>query len=476
MNAEISTVSGTARKQLLVIDDEENMRHMLTSLLSRFDYEVDVAANGQQGLSMALAKSYDFILCDIRMPVMDGMEFLQAVNSRLPAGTTTIITMSAYGNLDSALESMKLGAYDYISKPFKADEILLVLRKAEERELLRRENHALREQIEMIAGPRRFGEMIAESRAMQSVFALAEKVAAYKTTVLITGESGTGKEMIARGLHHCGDRSQRPFVAVNCGGIPENLLESELFGYKRGAFTGAVRDRQGLFQAADGGTLFLDEIGEMPTSLQVKLLRVLQEEEVRAIGSDHSVRFDVRVVAATSKDLPAEIRRGAFREDLFYRLNVMPIRLPPLREHPEDLAPLCRHFIARFNRKLARRIEGLHPAAMARLARHSWPGNVRELENLVERAILLCEGPLITAGHLPAEWVNAEACPRVGDEGEGEGEGENMAMRPARERLERRLIERALQATGGNRTRAVELLGISHPSLLSKIKAYGIKA
>jgi len=471
MNSSTAAGDNAGRKRLLIIDDEENMRHMLSSLLSRYDYAVDVAADGQKGLDMVAASHYDVILCDIRMPVMDGMDFLRNVTIRRPACLATIITMSAYGNLDLALESMKLGAYDYISKPFKADEILLVLRKAEERESLRRENRALREQIQRLAGPYRFGEMIAESRVMQSVFTLAEKVAGYKTTVLITGESGTGKEMIARGLHHCGDRAQGPFVAVNCGGIPENLLESELFGYKRGGFTGAVRDRQGLFQTADGGTLFLDEIGEMPLSLQVKLLRVLQEEEVRAIGSDHSVKIDVRVVAATSKDLPAEIRRGAFREDLFYRLNVLPIHLPALREHPEDLDPLCRHFIARFNHKLGRSIEGIEPGVMALLVRHRWPGNVRELENVVERAILLSEGPLIAIGNLPPEWGTADGCQDFGSE----GEGEDLAIRPARERLERRLIERALRASAGNRTRATELLGISHPSLLSKIKSYGIK-
>jgi two-component system, NtrC family, response regulator AtoC len=454
--------------RLLIVDDEENMRHMLATLLSRFGYRIEAAADGMQALEKVRGESYDFILCDLKMPRMDGMGFLEAARDHL--SETTVIMMSAYGSIDTAIEAMKRGAYDYISKPFKTDEVYLALKKAEERESLRRENTRLRREIEGIREDFSFGNMVGRSKAMQAIFQLARKVAQYSTTVLITGESGTGKELVARGIHIHGNRAARPFIAVNCGGIPENLLESEFFGYRKGAFTGADRNRKGLFEEADGGTIFLDEIGELPLPLQVKFLRVLQESEIRPIGEAKSRKVDVRVIAATAKNLEEEVRRSRFREDLFYRLNVMPVHLPPLRERPEDIALLCRHFIRRFNGSLGKNIEGVSPEAMNLLMGHAWRGNVRELENMLERALILAEGRILQPAHFPD---NLDPTPPEG--GIPETLFESFSLKRAQRIIEKHLITKALEETGGNRTKAIQLLEISHPSLLSKIRAYDIR-
>ncbi len=459
--------SGRAARRLLVIDDESNMRHMLAAMLKNSGYAVDTAAEGAEGLKMLEQSGYDFVLCDIKMPKMDGMTFLKTAGNLI--ARSTVIMMSAYGSIETAIEAMKLGAYDYISKPFKSDEVTLTLKKAEERERLKKENSFLRERIRNIQAESRFNSMVGQSKPMQAVFDLSKKVARHNTTVLITGESGTGKELIARGIHFYSERVSEPLVPVNCGGIPENLLESEMFGYKKGAFTGADRDKSGLFEAAAGGTLFLDEIGELPPSLQVKLLRVLQESEVRPVGDPKTHRVDVRVIAATAKDLEAEIRRGSFREDLFYRLNVLRIHLPPLRDRPEDIPPLCQLFIERFNRELKKNIVSIAPAAMASLMKHSWPGNVREVENVIQRAVVLAEQDAITPADLPEGigTTSAKGPPAPG--------GQGFSLKEAQRDLEKAFIFKALTETGGNRTRAARLLEISHPSLLSKIKAYGIE-
>jgi two-component system response regulator AtoC len=296
---------------------------------------------------------------------------------------------------------------------------------------------------------------------------MADKAAQYKTTVLILGDSGTGKELIARGIHYSSDRAQKPLVPVNCGGIPENLLESELFGHKKGAFTGADRNKKGLFQEADGGTIFLDEIGELPLSLQVKLLRVLQENEVRPVGDSKSMKIDVRVVAATAKNLEDEVANGTFRQDLYYRLNVMTIKLPPLRDRPEDIPLLCNRFIGQFNQLLDKKISGLAPEAMSRLLEYSWPGNVRELENSIERAMVIADDSLLLPEHFPAKIIDKDrsAPPEYFN---------GFSLKEAQKAMEERMITRALEETGGNRTRASKLLEISHPSLLTKIKAYNI--
>ncbi len=457
---------GDNQKRLLIIDDEDNMRHMLSSLLSKHGYQTENAADGLEGIALLKEKKFEFVLCDIRMPRMDGMAFLrEALDIEHSA---TIIMMSAYGTVDAAIEAMKLGAYDYISKPFKADEILLVLKKAEERERLKKENDALRRQLADLGRECGFGRMVGKSKIMQEVFSLAAKVARHTTTVLITGESGTGKELVARGIHDSSPRSAGPFVAVNCGGIPENLLESEFFGYKKGAFTGADRNKKGLFAEADGGTLFLDEIGELPLLLQVKLLRVLQESEIRPIGSSGVEKVDVRIIAATAKNLAGEAAAGRFREDLFYRLNVVHVTVPPLRERKEDIPLLCDCFLKKYNIRLKSEIRGISPAALRRLVDYAWPGNVRELENTMERTMIFAEKKIILPEDLPHELAGVKQERRLDDF------FHTFSLKKAQKQMERGLILRTLEATGGNKSKAAELLEISYPSLLKKIKDYSL--
>jgi two-component system response regulator AtoC len=455
-----------AEKRLLIVDDEENMRHMLQVMLQKEGYIVQTATDGVQGLEQIAEQDFDFVLCDLRMPNMDGMTFLEKSKQAHP--DQTVIMMSAYGTIDNALEAMMIGAYDYISKPFKQDEVLLTLKKAEERERLKRENIELQKRLRKIEQKYSFGNIVARSEAMAHVFELVGKVAKHKTTVLITGESGTGKDLIAKTLHSNGNRASVPMVSVNCGSIPENLLESELFGYKKGAFTDAVKDKPGLFDEADGGTIFLDEIGELPLSLQVKLLRVLQEEEISPLGSTASKKIDVRVIAATSRDLRKEVDEGRFREDLFYRINVMKIHLPPLRERRGDIPLLVGYFINLYNQRLEKDIEGLSSQAMPILMAYSWPGNIRELENVIERAILLGKGRWITPADLPQSITSAQnISSTIPPE-------HTLSIKKATKTLERDLIQKALELTAGNRSKAAKILEISRPILISKIKDYGL--
>ncbi|MGE5311276.1 MAG: sigma-54-dependent transcriptional regulator [Nitrospirota bacterium] len=452
------------RERILVIDDEKNMRHMLAVLLKKEGYEVATAGDGNEGLDLAGETYFDVILCDLKMPVMDGMTFLEKFQEMKLE--STVIVMSAYGTLDTAIDAMKRGAYDYVSKPFKADEILLTLRKAEERERLRRENRRLQQSIQERYS---FANMIGRSPAMQEIFATITKVAEYKTTVLVTGESGTGKELIARAIHYHSPRANKPLVTVNCGAIPESLLESELFGHRKGAFTDAIRDKRGLFEEADGGSIFLDEIGELPRSLQVKLLRVLQEEEIKRLGDTRSIRIDVRVLAATTKDLAGEVKAGRFRDDLFYRINVLQVTVPPLRERAGDLGLLIQHFVDKTAKRLGLQVNQVDPAVLRALQRYLWPGNVRELENVIERAMVMAGGRTIELEDLPPALQEAQAqtSPLLPDDGA-------LSIKEASRRLERELIRRALEKTGGNRTQAAKLLEISHPALLYKIKEYGL--
>ncbi len=456
----------SVNKHVLVIDDEKNMCHMLKTMLSKAGYSVETASGGEQALGIMERNGFDFVLCDIKMPGMDGLTFLEEAQKRFPE--KTYIMMSAYGTLETALDAMKKGAYDYISKPFKTDEVLLTLKKAEERERLKKENISLKQQLEKIEKRYSFGNIIARSEAMAQVFDLVEKVADHKTTVLITGESGTGKELIAKAIHTNGARSSGPLVCINCGGIPDNLLESELFGYKKGAFTDAVKDKPGKFQEADGGTIFLDEIGDLPLPLQVKLLRVLQEEEITPLGDVGSKKIDVRIIAATSKDLEKEVKEGRFREDLFYRINVLAIHLPPLRDRRGDIPLLVGYFIDVFNKKLNKNIEGLSSEAMPILMAYSWPGNVRELENVIERAVLLAPGRWITPAELPPHMTSPNGLSSFYDP------QATLSLKKASKQLERTLIEKALKLTKGNRSQAAKILEISRPILHAKIKEYGL--
>jgi two-component system response regulator AtoC len=449
--------------RVLVVDDEENLRLVLKTILKRAGYEVDVAVSGEDALEKVESFGPDVILTDVRMPKMSGLDLLATLRAK--QSSATVIVMSAYGSVDLALEAMKAGAYDYVQKPFKPDEILLTLRKAEERESLRTENARLREEIRKES---RFDEILAKSAPMMEIFKTISKIADYKTTVLISGESGVGKELVARAIHRRSARKDKPFVAINCGAIPENLLESELFGHKRGAFTDATADRRGLFEEAHGGTLFLDEIGELPLALQVKLLRVLQEETIRRLGDVKDLKVDVRIVAATHRDLHAEVKAARFREDLFYRLNVLPIAIPPLRERKEDVLLLVDHFLDRNNTRLGTAIRGLDAEARKALVDYSWPGNVRELENTIERAMVLAEGDQLHVQDLP-ERVREARDPVQMQLASGE-----LSIKKTARIIEEVLIRRALQKTKGNRTRAAEVLEISHRALLYKLKDYKI--
>jgi len=460
--------SAGALKRVLVVDDEESLRHMLVVLLKREGYEPTAVASGEAALAELARESYDVVLSDVRMPKLGGLELVDEIQKRqIP---TTVILMTAFGSVDIAVEAMKRGAYDYISKPFRPDEIVLILKKAEERERLFRENATLKQALEA----RRHDEargvagIISSGQRMQEILRTTRKIAEYKTTVLITGESGTGKEMVARAVHELSPRAEQAFVAVNCGAIPETLIESELFGHKKGSFTDAIRDKRGLFVEASGGTLFLDEIGELPLGLQVKLLRVLQEQVVRPIGSTVDETVDVRVVAATVRDLAAEVREGRFREDLFYRLNVILVHLPPLRERRDDIPALVEHFIARTNTKLGTDMHGTSAEALKLLMEYAWPGNVRELENTIERAMVLSDGPRIEVEGLP-ERVR-ESRDRIRQTLQS---GE-LSIKKTTRIIEEELIRRALRETRGNRTNAAKILEISHRALLYKIKEYRI--
>ncbi len=449
--------------RVLVADDEENIRLVLRTLLSRHGYAVEAVPSAEAALEALERFAPDFVLADVRMGGMSGIELTRAIAER--GSEATVIVMSAYGSVELALEAMKAGAYDYVAKPFKQDEVLLALRKAEERESLRRENRALRSQVREAA---RFEQMVGRSPAIRGVYRTIEKAAGFDTTVLIQGESGTGKELVARALHARSPRSSSPFVAVNCGAIPESLIESELFGHQRGAFTDASSDKPGLFEQAHHGTLFLDEIGELPLGTQVKLLRVLQEGTLRRLGETRDRKVDVRVVAATVRDLNEEVAEGRFREDLFYRLNVLPLAVPPLRERREDLPLLVDHFVEHYGARLGTRIRGLDAKAQKLVLGYHWPGNVRELANVIERAMVLAESDVLGEQDLPERLREPDPIQAVLATGE-------LSIKKTTRYIEETLIRKALERTGGNRTQASRLLEISHRALLYKIKDYGIR-
>lgn len=439
---------------------------MLSAMLKKQGYQTAIAANGAVGLSLLAAEEYDYILCDIKMPVMDGQQFLRRAVSQ--GVRSPIIMMTAYGNVDTAVACMQEGAYDFISKPFKQDEIIIVLKKAEERERLKAENLRLKADV---YGQMEFCGLVGRNQAMQALYEQIARLAPLCTTVLILGESGTGKELVAKGLHQqSGIRSSSPFVAINCGAIPENMLEGELFGHVKGAFTGAIADKPGLLEQADGGTIFLDEIGDMPHALQVKLLRVLQDGEVRRIGALSSKKVDLRVVSATARDLQTEVQQGRFREDLYFRLNVFTIHIPPLRERVDDIPLLVSYFVRQHAERLRLpQLPKVMPELLPALISYSWPGNVRELENCIERALVLCDGEQLTSSSLPQEIFAA-----AGDRKLPEDE-ENLSIKQAERLLEMELISKALARTGGNRTQAARMLEISLRALMYKIKEYGLE-
>ncbi len=453
--------------RVLVVDDEVNLRKVLAAMLRKEGYEVAVAADGEQALADLEKNGADVVVTDLVMPKVGGMELLKNVNASQPDVPVIIIT--AHGTVDSAVEAIKLGAFDYITKPFEQAEIQAVVAKAAR-------THAANQQNVKADGRTR-ASIIGESTQMQDIFKIIDKVADTPSTVLITGESGTGKELIATALHDGSSRRDKPLIKINCAAIPKDLMESELFGYERGAFTGAVTSKPGRFELADGGTLFLDEIAEIPVEMQVKLLRALQESEFERVGGIKTTRVDVRLVAATNRDLHKEVESGTFRKDLYYRLNVVPIVLPPLRDRKGDIPKLVVHFVEKYNKRLNKKIEGVADDALAVLQAWPWPGNIRELENLMERVIVFADGPMLTAKDLPEPVRGGSAQAATGAEpGATPAVGAlKDIVRQETAKVEKDLIVKALEETQGNVTRAAKLLQISRKSLQTKMKEFGLR-
>ena len=445
---------------VLVIDDEKGIRNTLSLILKMEGYDVECAESALSGLElMDEGRFFDFIISDIRMPGMDGIKFLKEIQSR--DSSSILIMITAYATLENSIEAIKAGASEYISKPINTQELLLRMAMAKERERLRRENLNLKRELGKGDG---FEWIIYEDDKMREVLELAKKASQFKTTVLITGESGTGKELVARAIHSNSQRKDGSFVAINCSAIPETLLESELYGYVRGAFSGAANTKRGLFEEAHGGTLLLDEIGEMPMQLQTKLLRVLQEGEIRRLGDTKTMKVDVRVIAATSRDLNQDISNGKFRGELFYRLNVFPIHIPPLRERREDIKILVEYFVNKFRERFNPRVKGVSDGVMSELYDYPWYGNVRELENIIERAVILTDTDIIKSVDLVSRVLTEEKDFII----------DSLSLDQAWQGLEKRYIDKALSNARGNRTKAARLLGLSRRALLYKLKQYGL--
>ncbi len=444
-------------KRILIVEDDPGLRFTMTDTLEEAGFAVAAADNGAEAIRRLASETFDVVLTDLRLPGRDGMDVLREATTKIPA--PSVITMTGYGSIESAVAAMKLGAEDYLTKPFSMEEVLLLIAKVLRIRTLEEENRELKRRI---AAQSVFEELVGKSKAMREVYEQISLVAETDATVLVLGESGTGKELVARALHRRGRKAEGPFVVLNCSAIPESLFEAELFGYERGAFTGALQRRAGRIEQAHGGTLFLDEVAEMPLSAQVKLLRVLQERCVSRIGGSEDVHVDIRIVSATNKeDLKAMVEEGSFREDLYYRLNVFAVRLPPLRERREDIPLLVDHFIEKLGG--AWRISD---KAMARLMDHRFPGNVRELWNVVERASILCRDGTIGTEHLPPDLLGAEKMTPAGIP----APEEVLPLREAIRRFEADYIHRALKAAGGSRTRASELLGIGRKALWERLK------
>ncbi|MBN2231830.1 MAG: sigma-54-dependent Fis family transcriptional regulator [Deltaproteobacteria bacterium] len=453
----------TPSAHILVVDDEPGMREFLEIMLVKNGYRVTACAAARQGLERMKTATFDLVISDISMPEMSGIDLLPLVRERSPG--TEVIMITAFASPETAIRAMKLGAYDYITKPFNLDAILLTIDKALKNSRLQRENRELRRELEQRYG---FASLIGKSPAMTRVFELIERVAPSKANILVTGKSGTGKELVARAIHFTGPRKDRPFITVNCGAIPEQLMESEFFGHEQGAFTGAVKARDGYFAAADGGTIFLDEVGEIPLPLQVKLLRVVQERRFSRIGSTAEREVDVRLIAATNRDLEAAVAAGDFREDLFYRLNVIKIDLPELRQRSDDIPLLARHFLQKYNREYGRNLAGFTPEAMKILLGHTFPGNVRELENIVERGVIMESGENITPDSLPPGLNRRTPASCAGIVLPGEG----IELEILVAELECSLIRQALERRGGSITEAAKLLGLSFRSLRYRLEKY----
>jgi two-component system response regulator HydG len=444
-------------KTILIVDDEKSHRLMLRAHLEEEGFQIVEASDGHEAVDLVNERLFDLVLMDIRMPSMDGIEALKRIKEATAA--TPVIMMTAYGSINSAVEALKAGATDYLTKPLDMDELIFKAKKALHYRQLEEENILQKERLGIRFD---FSSIIGTSLAMKELFETLSMAAPTEATVLLLGESGTGKELVANAIHQNSPRRDKPYVKVNCAALPETLLESELFGHEKGAFTGAIDKKKGRFERADGGTLFLDEIGEMSPPTQTKILRVLQEREFEAVGGTKTIKVDVRIIAATNKDLAEEVRKGGFREDLYYRLNVVPITIPPLRERTEDIPLLAEHFLRIYSDKNKRKIRGFDPGVMHAFIGYSWPGNVRELENIVERTVIMSREDTITLGDLPPGIATSQ------------GEGDQTPPPTSLRDVERETILKTLHQTGGNRTHAAQILGITRKTLQNKIKEYGI--
>ncbi|HKI45219.1 MAG TPA: sigma-54 dependent transcriptional regulator [Balneolales bacterium] len=454
-------MSGT----ILIADDEPEIRNSLSTVLQEEGYISYTAADGEEALRMIMDQDVDVLISDIKMPVIDGMKLLEKTLQRSPQ--TLVVLITAYASVETAVQALRMGASDYLLKPLDFDEVILRLKHLLQRKALALENQYLREQI---GREYNFYDIIGESDAMHGVFDLIRKVSGTTTNVLITGRSGTGKELVARAVHVNSNRADKRFIPVNCGAIPENLFESELFGYRKGAFSGAVSNHEGVFKEASGGTVFLDEIGEIPEHIQVKLLRTIQEKEIQPLGSSTAVKVDVRIVAATNRNLEEEVEKGNFRQDLFYRLNIIEIRLPELSERKEDIPLLARHFMNKYNREFHRRIKGIDNDAVKALMQYEWKGQVRELENVIERSVLLCEGDYIQKSDLPVGFQHSNTSTTGNSDLFGiENLDDSLAE------FEKRHIIHILSMLNGNRSEAARRLGIDPSTLYRKMEKYQIK-
>jgi len=446
----------STKKRILLIDDEPNTLKVLSAFLTKPGYEVGTAKDGRSGHNHLQEGGWDMLITDLTLPDITGLVILEQVKSTWPKLPVVMIT--AYGSISNAVQAMKLGAFNYLTKPVDPDELLLLVQNVFERSQLLEENQTMRRQLRDRYS---LGNMVGKSKAMQELFNLIEKVAQYEANVLVTGETGTGKELVARGIHYAGQEENLPFVPIDCAAVPETLLESELFGHSRGAFTGAAEQKKGQIELAHGGTLFLDEIGELPLALQKKFLRFLQEKEIVRLGETRRRKVDVRIIAATNRDLEAEIAAGQWREDLFYRLNVISIEIPPLRERRDDIPPLVNHFLAKYNAQNGKAIQGMTGEVMEVFMAYDWPGNVRELENVIERAVVLCMGDSIAMSCLPPKLQERSAPAPSTD-------GVNLME------MEKRLIVQTLEKTEQNQSAAARELGISRKQLRTKMKHHGL--
>ncbi len=454
--------------KILVVDDEESIREFFQIMLRREGYDVEVAPNGAAGLEFIKGRHFDLVISDIQMPEVSGMELLAKIKEY--DSDMAVIMITAFGSTETAVEAMKLGAYDYVQKPFKIDEVRIIIQQALEKRTLRIENQQLRKEL---GSKYAFDNIIGGAPPMLRIYEMVRRVANTKSSVLITGESGTGKELIARAIHYNGPLKEKSFVTVNCGAIPENLMESEMFGHKKGSFTGAIADKKGLFEVASGGTIFLDELGELPLAMQVKLLRVIQEGTFKRVGGTDDVHVDVRIISATNKNLELEVKMGKFREDLFYRLNVIQIHCPPLRERREDIAMLANHFLEKFSKILCSGAKKISNEALDIIKRYHYPGNVRELENIIERTVALEPSSVILPESLPRHLVEVSQPVGALDANKIEiDEHHGIDLEKLAADFERTLIIKALQQTGGVKKKAAKLLNISFRSMRYRVDKY----